>query len=390
MQLSHVLAIKSGAIVIGNPMSGKSTGIRVLARGLNKVVDNLDQMGNRDQDTSTFQADLGVPFDKPGLRECITAEVLNPKSLAMAELYGRFSHLSQEWKDGLASSIIRDFSTEASTAGPPSSLLPGISKMQRWVVFDGPVDTFWVENLNTVLDENMTLCLANGERIKLNKRLRLIFECDSLATCSPSTVSRCGVVYFDSDTVNWRHLVQAWEGRAELKEEQLHYVSSLFESTIDSALLFMKRNTPQVIQRPAACLVGSVLALLDILLTKGFAQLPLTTSREQLKNIIRRVYLFSLAWAMAGMTSDAMPKIEGFLSTEFPANDLPKGSLFESHLSLECEPLSAREQSGNFGSWAPWRSIAPREIEPPPLPLLARPGVKAEQPLEDGYDLAEA
>lgn len=33
----------------------------------------------------------------------------------------------------------------------------------------------WIENLNTVLDDNMTLCLANGERIKLRIALRMLF-----------------------------------------------------------------------------------------------------------------------------------------------------------------------------------------------------------------------
>ena len=39
-----------------------------------------------------------------------------------------------------------------------------------YMMFDGPIDTLWIESLNTVLDDNRTLCLPNGERIKLNGR----------------------------------------------------------------------------------------------------------------------------------------------------------------------------------------------------------------------------
>lgn len=52
---------------------------------------------------------------------------------------------------------------------------------KKWVILDGPVDTTWVENLNTALDDTKTLCLSNGERIGLPENLRLIFEVDSLA-----------------------------------------------------------------------------------------------------------------------------------------------------------------------------------------------------------------
>ena len=102
----------------------------------------------------------------------------------MGELYGEFDELTQEWTDGLASHFIR----QAVVGTAESADL-------RWTVFDGPVDALWIENMNTVLDDNMTLCLANAERIKLNLQMRMLFEVMDLAAASPATVSRCGMVF---------------------------------------------------------------------------------------------------------------------------------------------------------------------------------------------------
>lgn len=53
----------------------------------------------------------------------------------------------------------------------------GELQKRQWVIFDGDVDPEWVENLNSVLDDNKLLTLPNGERLSL-----------------PPNVSTCSVV----------------------------------------------------------------------------------------------------------------------------------------------------------------------------------------------------
>lgn len=64
------------------------------------------------------------------------AYVLNPKSVSMGELYGEYNPLTNEWADGLGSSLIR-------------AAVNDTSSDNKWIVFDGPVDAIWVENMNT-------------------------------------------------------------------------------------------------------------------------------------------------------------------------------------------------------------------------------------------------
>ena len=50
--------------------------------------------------------------------------VLNPKCIKMGELYGEYHLLTNEWTDGLASTLIRQAMADE-------------SEDQHWVVFDG-------------------------------------------------------------------------------------------------------------------------------------------------------------------------------------------------------------------------------------------------------------
>jgi len=86
----------------------------------------------------------------------------------LAQLYGYADRATNEWKDGIAATIFRKFEGDESND-------------QYWVVFDGPVDAVWIENMNTVLDDNKKLCLSNGEIIRIPDKMNIMFEVQDLA-----------------------------------------------------------------------------------------------------------------------------------------------------------------------------------------------------------------
>lgn len=86
---------------------------------------------------------------------------------------------SRDWTDGVFAAAMREAATQASSRGA-----------RHWIVLDGPVDTLWVENLNTLLDDSKKLCLTSGETVLLVKGMSVLFEVGSLAHVSAATVRR--------------------------------------------------------------------------------------------------------------------------------------------------------------------------------------------------------
>ena len=99
---------------------------------------------------------------------------------------------------------------------------------RRYIVYDGDVDALWVENMNSVMDDNRLLTLANGERIRLQKHCAMLFEVFDLQYASPATVSRCGMVYVDPKDMGYLPFWQKWVNSRASKQEQ-EWLQQLFD-----------------------------------------------------------------------------------------------------------------------------------------------------------------
>ncbi|KAH8358423.1 hypothetical protein KR093_000053 [Drosophila rubida] len=151
--------------------------------------------------------------------------VLNPKACSVIELYGYLDMETRDWIDGLFSNIFREMNR------------PLEREERRYACFDGDVDALWIENMNSVMDDNKLLTLANGERIRLENYCALLFEVGNLYYASPATVSRAGMVYVDPKNLRYAPYWQRW--LLTRPEPQRELLNDFFEKIITNAIAFI-------------------------------------------------------------------------------------------------------------------------------------------------------
>ena len=340
LQLRQVIEMRHGIMVVGPVGVGKSAALKVLLQALEKVDGTKGDM-----------------------------YVIDPKAINKEKLYGTLDGTTLEWTDGVFTSLLRRIIDNQK----------GEADRRHWIVFDGDVDPEWVENLNSVLDDNKLLTLPSGERLSIPNNMRIILEVDSLAHATPASVSRCGMVWFSEETISSEMVLQNLLGS--LRSSDLVGDGSTGEETPPAQTLFLDSIQSLVVSERTSSLVIDALEFalaethvmtptrdrlfltfkalliqginLAISYDENHPDFPITS--EHMEKFAKRWLLHSLMWSFCGSASWEVRKKFSDMLTSTSGVIMPGGgdySLFDYRVRVEDGELEL------------WSSSAPRmEIE---------------------------
>lgn len=173
----------------------------------------------------------------------------------------------------------------------------------RWMIIDGPVDTLWIESMNSVLDDSMRLTLVNCDVIALTKNVRLLFEVDGLAVASPATVSRVGMVYLDIDELGWKPIVRSWlETKKEQGAEFKEFLTETVFRYLEKVITTKEMSCKELVKSSTAACVRNMTTLYNSL-EDQFLDKKKEMPREDYHAYVEKWFVFSMIWSI-GSTVD--------------------------------------------------------------------------------------
>ena len=242
----------------------------------------------------------------------------------MGQLYGYVDAQTTEWQDGVLAKLVLECTKDES---------PDL----HWVMFDGPVDAIWIENMNTVLDDNKKLCLNSGQIITLTSRMTMMFEVEDLAVASPATVSRCGMVYMEPASLTLEPLVISWLNSVppKVKENKniMNRLQFLYDNFLNDGCYFVRKNLLEPVKTVDNNLTQSSMRVLDCFLANYIESEIKKVPKEEianLENMITQLFVFAMIWAVGCTTTlDGRMKFNSWfrermqsLNIEFPEERL--------------------------------------------------------------------
>jgi dynein heavy chain len=315
VQIYDMMVVRHGFMIVGMPYSGKSSAWKILG-------DVLGLLHER------------FPKDKRWSK--VLPILQNPKSITMGQLYGQFDAVSHEWTDGVLAINYRN--AASNRVGNPED--------RKWILFDGPVDALWIENMNTVLDDNKKLCLMSGEIIAMTDVMSMMFEPMDLLVASPATVSRCGMIYMEPEKLGWKPLLTAWlqtnwkdgtffksahesnEIKFILHRADVTHIQALFDWLVEPSLAYIRKECHEMSPTVDSNLVMSLLNILESLLPRAFAKYKneqgvdeeLTDAKrlKQRTQDIECCFFFAVMWSIGKSgTNESQSKFSTFLENYF-------------------------------------------------------------------------
>lgn len=290
VQLYETIVVRHGLMVVGATGGGKSCNIKVLAHALTE----LKRRGEE-----------GFAYEN------VLIYQLNPKSITMGQLYGEFDANTHEWQDGILSTLYRRAASCTKSD-------------RKWVVFDGPVDAIWIENMNTVLDDNKKLCLNSGEMLQMSEQMSMMFEVEDLSVASPATVSRVGMVYMEPSALGIDPLVRSWlEALPEAFQPQVGLFQKLFDLYLKPSLTFLRTYLSELVPTMNNSLAESMMRILDSYIEpyRLHGDQDQVIPDEKFLGSLEPLFVFSLVWSVGATCRDNdRSRFNAFVRNEMTAN----------------------------------------------------------------------